>query len=160
MNTPFEVQTPEPPIRTVPEAKNFLAEFERSLGELITVVEEETALVRAGRLYAATDLTSRKTDLLGDYLRRRTRLKREFSTIARLLPEALPPLRERHLADVETVKANLAALAIAREVAEGIVRAVATDVGRRSAPRTYGRNAGIPSPRTSAARGIAIDRSL
>jgi hypothetical protein len=153
-----EIEQAEPPIQTAAEAKIFLDEFERSLEDLITLIEEETALVRDGRLYAATDLTQRKNDLLGRYLQRRTRLKREFSTLARLLPEALPPIKERHVAHMESVRANLAALSIAREVAEGIVRTVASDIGRRAAPRTYGRNGRTPPPTWAASSGIAINR--
>ncbi len=158
MILPQEIEPTEPPIRTTAEAETLLADFERSLEELIGVIEEETALVRDGRLYAATDLTQRKNDLLGLYLRRRTRLKSEFSTIARLLPDALAPLKDRHAAHMETVRANLAALSIAREVAEGIVRTVATDIGRRAAPRTYGRNGRTPPPTWAASSGIAVNR--
>ena len=76
------------------------------------------------------------------------------------MPEATDRLRDIHLAGQEALRANLAVLAIAREVAEGIVRNVSTAVGRAAAPKTYGRNAAMPPVRLAAARGIAIDRRL
>ncbi|TBW33499.1 hypothetical protein EYW49_20190 [Siculibacillus lacustris] len=150
----------EAPIRTEAEARALLADFEAVMSELMELIETETGLVRDGRLFAATDLTARKNDLLGRYMKGRIRLKSQFASLTRLVPDALEPLRQRHLANMELVRANLAALAIAREVAEGIVRNVSSTLGRQAAPRTYGRNAGMPPIRAAAARGIALDRRL
>ncbi len=147
-------------ISTEEEARALLVEFETAMAALLETIEEETALVKAGRLFAATDLTNRKNDLLGRYLQTRTRLKTHFATITRLLPDTADQLREIHIAGQEALRANLAVLSIAREVAEGIVRNVAATVGRQSAPKTYGRNAAMPPVRLAVARGIALDRSL
>lgn len=148
-------------LRTPLEAASFLDEFEQSMSCLIATIEEETALVRAGRLFDATDVVSRKNDQLGRYLQTRTRLKREFDTISKLLPERLERMRADHLVAIEKIRANLGALAIAREVAEGIVRNVSASVGRAAAPRTYGRNAAMPSaPAQNVARGLSIDRRM
>jgi hypothetical protein len=157
---PAEDKETRQPVHSAAEARALVDEFDATMAELIGLIEEETALVRGGRLYAATDLVTRKNELLGLYLKSRARLKAEFSTISRLLPDVVTPLRDRHLAAIEKVRLNLAALAIAREVAEGIVRNVSQTVGRQANPRTYGRNAGVPTPRAAAARGIAVDRRL
>lgn len=147
-------------VRSEDDARALVADFEATMKTLLELVEQETDLVRAGRLFAATDLTERKNAELGRYLQIRTRLKTHFSTVVRFLPDTSERLREIHLAGQEALRANLAVLAIAREVAEGIVRNVATTVGRAAAPATYGRNAAIPPVRLAAARGIAVDRSL
>ncbi len=152
------VQEGEPPIRTETEARAFLDDFETAMSDLIATIEEETALVRAGKLFAATDVVSRKTAELGRYLQIRTRLKREFATLSRLAPDRLGHMREEHVAAIEKIRANLGVLAIAREVAEGIVRNVSASVGRHAAPASYGRNATPPPVRQVAARGIAYDR--
>lgn len=153
-------QDVERPIRTEAEARAFLLEFETVMGALIATIEEETALVRAGRLFAATDVVSRKNAELGRYLQIRTRLKREFQTLTRLAPDLLARMRQDHVAAIEKVRANLGVLAIAREVAEGIVRNVASSVGRAAAPTSYGRNAAPPPTQRVAARGIALDRRM
>lgn len=153
-------QEGERPILSEPEARAFVEEFEISMRALIVTIEEETALVRAGRLFEATDVLSRKNAELGRYLQNRTRLKREFQTISRLAPDALAGMRDEHLAAIEKIRANLGVLAIAREVAEGIVRNVSAGVGRMAAPATYGRNAAPPPTRSVAARGIALDRRM
>ncbi len=145
-------------IRTADEARAFVAEFEAAMGALMETIEEETSLVRAGRLFAATDVVTRKNAQLGHYLQIRTRLKNEFETISRLIPERLARMRDDHLAAIEKIRANLGVLAIAREVAEGIVRNVSASVGRQAAPRTYGRDAAALASSRFAARGIAVDR--
>lgn len=153
-------QDVERPIRTEAEARAFLLEFETVMGALIATIEEETALVRAGRLFAATDVVSRKNAELGRYLQIRTKLKREFQTLTRLVPDLLARMRQDHVVAIEKVRANLGVLAIAREVAEGIVRNVASSVGRAAAPTSYGRNAAPPPTQRVAARGIALDRRM
>lgn len=153
-------QTGERPICTEAEARAFLHEFETVMSALIATIEEETALVRAGRLFAATDVVSRKNAELGRYLQIRTRLKREFPTLSRLAPDVLARMRRDHGVAIEKVRANLGVLAIAREVAEGIVRNVAASVGRAAAPTSYGRNAAPPTSQRVAARGIALDRRM
>ena len=142
------------------EARAFLVEFETAMAELVETIAEETALVRAGRLFAATDVVGRKNERLARYLRLRTRLKRDVAHIAKLMPDAVARMREDHMAAIETIRANLGVLAIAREVAEGIVRNVSASVGRQSAPRTYGRDAAVPAGHLAAARGISIDRRM
>jgi hypothetical protein len=151
-------QEGERPIRTEAEARGFLDEFAAVMATLVAIVEEETALVRAGKLFDATDVATRKSAELGRYLQIRTRLKREFPTVSRLVPDVLARMRDDHLTAIEKIRTNLGVLAIAREVAEGIVRNVSASVGRASAPSTYGRNAAPPPSQRLAARGIAVDR--
>lgn len=148
----------ELPIVTERDARALLDEFETAMDELMVAIREETALVRAGRLFAATDVAARKNERLSRYLQARVRIKTHVGNLSRLVPDALTRMRDDHLAAIEEIRANLAALAIAREVAEGIVRNVSTAVGRRSAPASYGRNAALPPVRLAAARGIAVDR--
>lgn len=148
------------PIRSEAEARAFLDDFARAMSALIVTIEEETALVRAGKLFDATDVATRKSAELGRYLQTRTRLKREFQTISRLVPDVLARMRDEHVVAIEKIRTNLGVLAIAREVAEGIVRNVSASVGRRAAPTTYGRNAAPPPSQRLAARGIAVDRSM
>ncbi|MER2606632.1 MAG: hypothetical protein ABTQ29_12420 [Siculibacillus sp.] len=160
---PRSIHSPEvadAAIATVEDAEALVAEFETAMSELMTTISEETALVRAGRLFAATDLVERKNERLGRYLQIRTRIRGHVPSLSRLVPESFARMREDHLGAIEAIRANLAALAIAREVAEGIVRNVSTAVGRRAAPTTYGRNAAPPPVRLAAARGIAVDRRL
>lgn len=153
-------QDDERVIRTEPEARAFLTEFETAMGALMATIAEETALVRAGKLFAATDVATRKTAELGHYLQTRTRLKREFAILSKLAPDRIQRMRDDHVAAIDAIRANLGALAIAREVAEGIVRNVSAAVGRQAAPRTYGRNAAAAPAGRSAARGIAVDRRM
>lgn len=152
------VQEGEHPIRTEAEARAFLDQFGAAMTALMATIEEETALVRAGKLFAATDVVSRKTEELACYLQARTRMKREFVTLCRLAPDVLTRMRDEHVIAIEKIRANLGVLAIAREVAEGIVRNVSASLGRQAAPAAYGRNAAPPPVRQIAARGIACDR--
>lgn len=150
----------ERPVSDEKEARALLAEFEDSMSALILTIEAETALVRAGDLFAATDVVARKNEELGRYLRLRTRLKREVPTLSRLAPDTLARMRDDHVVAIEKIRANLGVLSIAREVAEGIVRNVSSSLGRQAAPRGYGRNAATLPQARIAARGIAVDRRM
>ena len=54
-------------IRTADEARASSPSLSR-YGALMETIEEETSLVRAGRLFAATDVVTRKNAQLGHYL--------------------------------------------------------------------------------------------
>ena len=150
----------EPLIGTAAAGEALVDEVVAALEELETVLREETRLVRAGLLFAAADLESRKTAASGVYLRLRARLKANSVVLGRLCAPRVEELRHHHEGFTALLRENLAVLAIAREVSEDLVRTVSESVGRRTAPRTYGRDAATGVAATAAARGIAVDRRL
>ena len=158
--TPRPLPETEPLIGTAEAAEALIDEVMVVLGELEGVIREETRLVRAGLLFAAAELETEKTRVSGDYLRLRTRLKANSVALGRLCGPRVEELRRHHADFNALLRENLSVLAIAREVSEDLVRTVSETVGKRTAPRLYGRDAVTGAAACSAARGIAVDRRL
>jgi hypothetical protein len=150
----------EPLIGTADAGDALIAEVNGALAELEVVIAEETRLVRSGLLFAAAELEAEKTRTAGSYMRLRARLKANSVVLGRLCAAGVEDLRHRHRDFTALLRENLAVLAIAREVSEDLVRTVSESVGRRTAPRTYGRDAATAAAGLAAARGIAVDRRL
>jgi len=158
--TPRPLPETEPLIATAAAGDALIGEVIGTLGELEAVIREETRLVRAGLLFAAADLEAEKTRTSGAYMRLRARLKANSVALGRLCGARVEELRRHHEDFTTLLRENLAVLAIAREVSEDLVRTVSESVGRRTAPRVYGRDAAAAVPTLAGARGIAVDRRL
>ena len=104
---------------------------------LIGVVEEETKLVRAGRLTEVKRLGGQKTDLARLYLADTARLQASQPYLAKAAPGVLKVLRERHNTFRAMLQVNLTVLATAHAVAEGIIRGVSSEINRQAAMIGY-----------------------
>lgn len=158
--TPRPYPDVEPLIATTPAAEALVDEVESAIDALETVILEETRLVRGGLLFAAGELEAEKSRVTAVYLRLRARLKANAVALGRLAAPGVDRLRVRHGQFSAVLRDNLAVLAIAREVSEDLMRTVSDAAGRKTAPRTYGRDAGTGPDRLGGVRGIAIDRRL
>lgn len=147
------------PITTRAEAEAECATLDRTMTSLLAAIEEETALVRAGKLSDAGELQPKKADLMQTYIAMMNRTRDNSVSLGNLAPSAVTELRRRHSEFQAVLKINLAVLSTAREVAEGLVRTVAKSVGSVQPPKTYGRTGGNPASATTA-HGIAVNRSL
>ena len=158
--TPRPLPDTEPLIGTAAAGEALIAEVTAVVDELEGVIREETRLVRAGLLFAAAAAEAEKNRVSGTYLRLRARLKANTVVLGRLCAPQVEDLRRRHERFTALLRENLAVLAIAREVSEDLVRTVSDAVGKRAAPRTYGRDAATGTSSLAGARGIAVDRHL
>jgi hypothetical protein len=152
--------SPPAPVKTAAEADALATHFVEVLDMLLGVVQQETELVRAGRLSAAAQLTASKTDLTRLYVTDTLRLRANQKQIAQLAPGMVETLRRRHDEFRALLQINLTVLATAHAVSEGIVRGVSDALTRKAAPQTYGSSgrANAPSPR--AAQPLAVSRTL
>jgi ribosome-binding ATPase YchF (GTP1/OBG family) len=133
--------------------------LEDAMSRLLSVIETETDLVRLGKLDEAGTLQPEKAKLVSVYMRGMTYVRDQTISLGNLAPEAVDRLKRRHQEFQPVLRINLAVLATAREVADGLLRKVAEGAGSARAPRTYG-PAG-QSPRSSElADGIAVNRAL
>jgi hypothetical protein len=151
--------SPSPAVTTAAEADQLAAQLIALMDRLAGVIEQETALMRAGRLAQALAAAEPKTDLARRYVADCARLR--ASPLARRLPAArLEALRRRHETFRALVQTSMTVLATAHAVSEGIVRGVSAEMMQRSTPQTYGASGrtNAPSPRTAAP--IAVSRSL
>ena len=150
-----------------PETSDRGSDAQQIVGNLLTImdalvatVEHETQLVRSGQLNQASELVKTKSELASRYLSDSAWLKANGAAIAHDFPKAAELLRQRHESFRALLQINLAVLATAHAVSEGIIRGAAGELARRNGPQTYGasgREAG-GSPRS--APPIAISRSL
>lgn len=159
MTTLQSPATTRPAQITTPElAGKLIAAVEAAMDGLLDVLQRETDLVKRGKLRAAGELAAEKEEKATLYTRLMLVARDEVQTLARHEPARVEALRRRHELFRAEVQINLAVLATAREVAEDLLRSVATEVSTGTAVPVYGRPGAAPAP--TAARGIAINRSL
>lgn len=127
-------------ITTHGEAETLLARIGDSMVALVKIFEEETRLVKAGRLSDASQLIEEKTALASQYLREIEILKANAPFVSRSMPALVEELRKAHAAFRDILSMNLRVVATAQSVAEGIMRGAAGEASRREAPKGYGAN--------------------
>jgi hypothetical protein len=156
---PQATQAPQP-IASAADAQQAIAHLEAIMDSLLATIEEETALVRAGRLHDATALEAGKTDLARLYMLQSERIKDSKDFLAQTLPEALDALRARHDLFHALLQINLTVLATAHAVSESIIRGVSGELARKTSPSTYGAGGRANAPGPRASQPLAISRTF
>ncbi|WP_407151549.1 hypothetical protein [Bradyrhizobium sp. ORS 86] len=145
---------------TPPDVARLAKELTDVMSALLVVVEQETELVRAGKVREGMQLEAQKSELSRRYMMAVEHLKSMQTMLSHTEPELLATLRRHHETFRAMLQVNLTVLATAHAVSEGIVRGVNAEVQRRNIPNTYtaaGRRA-VPGPRNMTP--IAVSRSL
>lgn len=142
--------------RDAADLADAVMETMRTLGALL---DEETALLRAGKVSAALKLEARKGELAGAYMKGLESIKANALAIARHAPDSMTALKQAHEAFSQTIALNHAVLATAHAVSEGIVRGLANEAA--ATPRASGYGPG-PAPKSAgpAVQSIAVSRKL
>lgn len=151
---------PRPPVTTPQEARKLAEEMMDVMSRLLAVVDQETGLVRAGKVREAMMLEKQKSALTGRYVTAVEALRVAQAPLTRVAPDLLASLKRHHETFRAMLQINLTVLATAHAVSEGIVRGVNAEVQRRNMPNAYtaaGERA-APSPRQ--VRPLAVSRSL
>jgi len=151
---------PSPAATTPAEAHKIARELLEVMNALLSLIESETELVRAGKLREAMTLGARKTELSRLYVGVVGRLKASQKYLSRATPELLTALHRHHDVFRAMLQVNLTVLATAHAVSENIVRGVNTEMQRRNIPNTYtaaGQRA-APGPRNITP--LSVSRSL
>src|SRR4029453_8037811 len=151
---------PRTPIATPADARKLAEELLDVMSKLLSVVEQETALVRAGKVREAMQLEPQKTALSGRYVTAIETLRVAQDHLSQVAPALLASLKRHHETFRAMLQINLTVLATAHAVSEGIVRGVNAEVQRRNMPNAYtaGGQRATPSPRQ--VRPLAVSRSL
>lgn len=161
MNQPEQARpAPRPPVTTPQEARKLAEEMMDVMSKLLAVVDQETGLVRAGKVREAMMLEKQKSTLTGRYVTAVEALRVAQAHLTRVAPDLLASLKRHHETFRAMLQINLTVLATAHAVSEGIVRGVNAEVQRRNMPNAYtaaGERA-APSPRQ--VRPLAVSRSL
>ena len=130
------------------------------LDSLVTVMNEETTMLRAGRFRETGPVTAEKTALAQDYVGLVRSIQRQTGRLLKEAPDDVRLLRAGHERLATQMAENLRVLATARTVTDEILTDVAQAVGERSQAKTYGAGGELAQNRAPLARGIAINRAL
>jgi hypothetical protein len=157
------MQTKEVPIQPVVSAadgealiKHLLEVMETLLG----TVEEETALIRAGKLAEAAKLEPAKSELSRMYLADTARIKASQVYLDRVRPAMAKELRQRHDLFRAVLQMNLTVLATAHAVSESIMRGVSSELARKATPQAYGASGCATAPTPGAMQPLTLSRVL
>lgn len=93
---------------------------------LIALVEEETALIRSGKLFALKDLEPRKKRAARDFITGLEAVKTIRPSLEQYAPDAIYRLRRRHSEFRAMLQLSLAALATAKDAADGMLETIAS----------------------------------
>ena len=161
MNTSPKAAQPAPlSIQTTAEAENLVRHLLAAMDALVAIVEQETNLVRAGKLKDALALDTAKSELARLYAADTAQVKANLPTLTKQVPDLLAALRKHHDTFNALLQINLTVLATAHAVSEGLIRGAHTEVARKNAPQTYGNSGRAAAAPKSAAIPISISRSL
>jgi len=148
------------PIASTNDAEQFVIHLMEVMDGLLAVLEEETKLVRGGRLAQAARLEQPKADLTRLYVADIARLKNNQKYLSQVMPHTIDALHQRHEMFRALLQINLTVLATAHAVSEGIIRGVSGELARKAAPQTYGANGVQSAPPRHAAQPLALSRML
>lgn len=157
---PADQITPITPATTPADAKRLAQDMIDVMTALLSLVERETELVRAGNIRQAMTLEAEKGELSRKYVGSIGRLKASHKYMQAKTPELLTALHRHHDTFRAMLQINLTVLATAHAVSEGIVRGVSAEMQRRSAPQTYTAAGQRSAPQSRNASPIAVSRSL
>jgi hypothetical protein len=156
-----QAQSPQTmPVTTAADASDFAAHFTQIMTSLVDVIQEETTLVRAGRLSQAVALEPTKSELSRLYIADTIRLRTNREQLARFAPEVTQDLIRRHDEFRALLQINLTVLATAHAVSEGIVRGVSSELTRQATPQTYGASGRTRAPDPRNAAPLTVSRVL
>jgi hypothetical protein len=145
---------------TPPDVARLATELMEVMGALVAVVDQETELVRAGKVRDAVRLDAQKSELSRRYMLAVEHLKSMQKMLTQTDPELLATLRRHHDTFRAMLQVNLTVLATAHAVSEGIVRGVNAEVQRRNIPNTYTASGQRATPGPRNMTPIAVSRSL
>lgn len=150
----------QPSVATSGDARKLADALMSVMNALLTLIERETALVRAGKVSEAIELDRAKSDLSRRYMSAISGLKANQQYMAQHTPDLLAALRRHHDTFRAMLQVNLTVLATAHAVSEGIVRGVNGEMQRRAAPSTYTANGNRSAQGARYAAPLAVSRTL
>ena len=162
MNAQVRKETPSPYVAATSEAeaRKLAEELMEVMSTLLSVVERETELVRAGHLRQAMSFEPKKAELSRRYVKTVGSLKASENFLSRSAPELLTTLHRHHDTFRAMLQINLTVLATAHAVSENVVRGVNAEMQRRNMPNTYTAAGKRAAPGARQTAPLSVSRSL
>ena len=148
------------PVGSAAEGGKLIQHMLDVMDALLATVEEETQLVRDGRLADAAKLEAVKTELSGMYIDDTARIRANQGFLSKSTPELVDELRERHDQFRALLQINLTVLATAHAVSEGIMRGVSAELARKATPQGYGASGHAATPSAGSMQPLTVSRVL
>ena len=155
-----ETQSPYPAATSAVEARKLAENLIDVMSALLSVIERETELVRAGKLREAMKLEPQKSEQSRRYVSAVGHLKASQKYLSQAAPELLTTLHRHHDVFRSMLQINLTVLATAHAVSENIVRGVNAEMQRRNMPNTYTAAGTRATPGPRAVTPLSVSRSL
>ena len=150
----------QPSVSNPLEARKLAEALLQTMDALLKLIEQETELVRAGKIREAILLDSAKSDLSRRYVSAIAGLRANQRYMAQATPDLLATLHRHHDTFRAMLQVNLTVLATAHAVSEGIVRGVNGEMQRRAAPSTYTASGNRSTAGTRHAAPLTLSRTL
>jgi hypothetical protein len=147
-------------ITTAAEAENAVAQVADLIAKLHGVIEQETALVHAGKVRKAAGLGSIKSEMAGQLLAAGERLKADAKFVLQAAPTRAAALHRLQEGFRAALQKNMIVLATAHAVSEGIVRRLSGDLTRKRSPQVYGASGRATAPNPKHGQPLAVNRTL
>jgi flagellar biosynthesis/type III secretory pathway chaperone len=145
---------------TAAEAEAAIAQMADLIDKLRGVIEQETALVHAGKVRDAGALAPQKSELTSKLYVVGERVKLNAKFLLRAAPAKAAALHKLQDAFRTVLQRNMIVLATAHAVSEGIVRRLSGDLARKAAPKVYGASGRTVAPRPRDGKPLAVSRVL
>ena len=146
------------PIGNTDDAHRLVGAIEQIMDALDEVLIEETDLLREGKLNEALELVEAKNQLSIQYMLLQKAITANASLVKELAPQDAEQLTRRHHMFQNTLQANLAVIATAKEVSAELVDGINEQVQKKAQSKTYGASGQMPQG-VKQARGLSIDQS-
>jgi hypothetical protein len=130
-----------------------------TLEALVSIMNEETTLLRAGRVREASTLTAEKTALAQDYTGLVRSIQRQTHRLLREAPNEVRMLRAGHERLAVQMAENLKVLATARNITDEVLTDVAQKIAERDQPKTYGSSGQLTEKGRQVARALVLNRT-
>ena len=153
-------EAPVLPVASAAEGETLIKHLLEVMEALLGTVEEETALIRAGKLAEAAKLEPAKTELSSMYVADTARIKSSQVYLDRVRPATAKELRQRHDLFRAVLQMNLTVLATAHAVSESIMRGVSAELARKATPQAYGSSGYATAPTAGARQPLTLSRVL
>ena len=132
-----------------------------STGDLVSLLERETGLLRRGKPHEITALQARKSALGALLTRDMALFRRDATFIRTAVPERLDAIKEQHLQLQNSLTANQDALSAMKAISESMLHTIAAKMDEgKSGPDIYGKDAGMIGKAAGRSSAISFDETL
>ncbi|WP_068085695.1 hypothetical protein [Polycladidibacter stylochi] len=146
-------------ITTKDQAEKFCERFEVAMADLLEVIEQETQLLKEGKLDCLNNMEPQKAHAIENYMSGIRLAGQNAIALGNLAPDMIGTMKENHGKLKPLLMTNLQVVSTAKSVTDAVIDTVAEAVGSQLKTAGYNSKGTKTSP-SKQARGIACNRSL